>query len=127
MPKTADITINLDEECSQCGAKGVAQNGLCLDCITKRITKGGLMEVKVLIKDIEKLKTATEVKVETDKDGEIVDRRVVTKIQFEAEVHPQELSNVHRLMAGEAPVHCIIGSPQAVMEVVEREGVFAEV
>jgi len=84
------------------------------------------MEVKVEIKNIENLKTSTAVKEEKDKDGEVIDRRLMTKIQFEAEIDATPLSNVHRLLAGEAPVHVVIGSPQAIMEVLEKEPVFAE-
>ncbi len=78
------------------------------------------MEVKVEIKDIEKLKTGTELKEEKDKDGEVVGSRLVTKIQFEAEVDPEALANIHRLLAAEASVHVVIGSPQAIMEL-EKE------
>jgi len=85
------------------------------------------MEVNVEIRNIDKLKTTTEVKEEKDKDGEITDRRLVTKIQFEAEVDPTALYNIHRLLAAEIPVHAIIGSPQAIMKVTEREHAFAEV
>ncbi len=84
------------------------------------------MEVKVEIKGIENLKTSTGVKVEKDKDGEVTDRRVVTKIQFECEVEPIPLSNIHRLLVSEIPVHVVIGSPQAIMEVLEKEHAFAE-
>ena len=83
------------------------------------------MEVKVQIRNIENLKTSTGLKEEKE-DGKVVDRRLVTKIQFECEVQPEALANVHRLMAHEAPVHVIIGSPQAIMEVVELEHAFAE-
>ncbi len=85
------------------------------------------MEVKVEIKGIENLKTSTAVKEEKDKEGEVVERRLITKVQFEAEVSPSDLANVHRLLASDAPVHVVIGSPQAVMEVLEREHAFAEV
>ena len=83
------------------------------------------MEVKVEIKDISNLKTSTGVKEEKDKDGDVIDRKLVTKIQFEAEIDPTALANVHRLLAGEIPVHVVIGSPQAIMEVLEREPAFA--
>ncbi|MBA7590344.1 hypothetical protein ES708_32459 [subsurface metagenome] len=48
------------------------------------------MEIKMHIKDIENLRTSTGVKVEKDKDGEVIDRKLVTKVQFEAEVDPTE-------------------------------------
>jgi len=84
------------------------------------------MEVKVEIKNIENLKTSTGIKEEKDKDGEVIDRKLITKVQFEAEVNPIALSNAHRLLASGSPVHVIIGSPQAVMGVMEREPAFAE-
>jgi hypothetical protein len=37
MDETPIITIDMDRKCSECGRKGAAQNGLCLNCITKRI------------------------------------------------------------------------------------------
>ncbi len=84
------------------------------------------MEVKVEIKDISNLKTSTAVKEEKDKEGNVEDRKLVTKIQFEAEIDPTALANVHRLLASDIPVHAVIGSPQAIMEVMEREPAFAE-
>ena len=58
------------------------------------------MKVKVYIKDIGNLKTSTSAKVEMDKDTrEEIDRRLITKVQFECEVDPTALANVHRLMA----------------------------
>ena len=75
------------------------------------------MEVRVIIRDIENLKTTTGVKLEKDKDGETTERRLVTKFQFEAEVGPSSIANIHRLLEAEAPVHIVIGSPQAIMEV----------
>jgi hypothetical protein len=84
------------------------------------------VEVKVEIKGIENLKTSTGVKEEKDKDGEVIDRKLITRVQFEAEVDPSALANIHRLLAADSPVHVVIGSPQAVMEVMEREPAFAE-
>lgn len=85
------------------------------------------MEVKVHIENVENLTTKTGLKVETDKDGEIVSRELITKVAFECNIKPAALSNVHRLLEAGAPVHMIIGSPQAVMDVVEsEEPVFAE-
>lgn len=74
------------------------------------------MEVKVKIEGIENLKTRTEKIIDKDKEGEVIGSRLVTKVQFEAEIDPEALANVHRLLAAEAPVHIIIGSPQAIME-----------
>ena len=84
------------------------------------------MEVKVVIQGIEKLKTRTEVKEEKDKEGEVTDRKLITQVQFEAEIDPSALANVHRLLAGDCSVHVVIGSPQAIMEVLEQEHAFVE-
>jgi hypothetical protein len=51
MVRQAEIKINLDARCSRCGAKGAAQNGLCLTCtgddIVKKLRKeGNMSEVK---------------------------------------------------------------------------------
>lgn len=85
------------------------------------------MEVKVMVQDIKKLKTATEVQEEKDKEtGEVIDRHLVTKLSFEAEIAPGELANIHHLLAAEFPVCVLIGSSQQVMPLGEKEGVFAE-
>lgn len=62
------------------------------------------MEDKVLIENVENLRTSTGVKV--DENGH---RRLVTKIQFEAEVDSAALANVHQLLASKAKVHVVIG------------------
>lgn len=46
---TLTIVIDQSKACAKCGAKGATQNGLCLDCISKKIkeqTKGGGMTEK---------------------------------------------------------------------------------
>lgn len=83
------------------------------------------MEVKIILRGIENLKTTTGIKEEKDKDGEVVDRKLITKIQFEAEVVPQDLSSVHRLLASDTPVYVCIGSPQAVMELETKQAAVA--
>ena len=123
----AVLEINMDKPCSRCGKKGAAQNGLCLECITDSIVaRGKQMEVKVVIRDIENLKTTTAAKVEKDKDGEITERREMTRVQFDCELGPTALANVVALLATETPVHAVIGSPQAIIDFSQREEAFAE-
>jgi hypothetical protein len=46
---TLTILIDQNKPCAKCGAKGATQNGLCLNCISKKIkeqTKGGSMTEK---------------------------------------------------------------------------------
>ena len=76
------------------------------------------MEVKVLIGNIEKLKTTVALQEEKDKDGEVVNRRLVTKVQFECEVEPENLATIHRLLASETPVFVYMGSRQSLMDMV---------
>ena len=78
-------------------------------------------EVKVIAENIENLKTSTGAKIETDKEGKEIDRRVLTKVQFEAEISASALANIHSLMANKAPVHVLIGSPQTIMKLVETK------
>lgn len=82
------------------------------------------MEVKVEIKGIENLKTSTEMKEEKEK-GEVVGRRLVTKIQFEAELEPGALANIHRFLAAGVRVSAILGSPQSVLELMDKEAALA--
>ncbi len=83
------------------------------------------MEVKVVIKNIENLKTQTGIREEKDQ-GEVISRKLITRISFECDAKPEDMANVLHLIAGEAPVHIIIGSPQALMEVGKKELAFAE-
>ena len=85
------------------------------------------MDATIQIRSIENLKTTSAVKVEKDKDGETIDRRLVTKIQFEAEIDPGALSNIHRLLAEGVPVHVAMGSTQAIMATLNKEHAFVEV
>ncbi len=79
------------------------------------------MEVKIIVQQIDNLKTTTAIKVEKDKDGEVTDRRLVTKVQFEAEIDPAQLAIVHRLLASETIVNVVIGSPQAIMDLDKKK------
>ena len=36
--KIPTIEIDMDKKCSDCGKGGACQNGLCLSCVSKRIT-----------------------------------------------------------------------------------------
>lgn len=38
MEGAASITIDLDKPCQRCGKKGATPGGLCLKCITKKIS-----------------------------------------------------------------------------------------
>ena len=82
------------------------------------------MEAKVNLKSIENLKTSTGLKDEKE-GGEVVDRHLVTKVQFECEAAPADLATIHRLLAADVSVSVVIGSPQLVMDLFEKEGAFA--
>ena len=78
------------------------------------------MEVKVELQGIDNLKTTTAVKVETDKDGDVIDRRLITKVQFECEVPPAGLADVHRLLEAGSLVVVTISSPQSVFDMTSK-------
>jgi len=73
------------------------------------------MEVKVVIRNIENLKTSTGIKEEKE-NGEVVGSRLITKVQFEAEIAPHELADVHRLLANRHSVSVVMGSRQGVLD-----------
>jgi len=111
----ADIRIDLDTKCSRCGAKGAAQNGLCLKCpgddIVNKLSKEGIMakvEAKVQTTKLEARVKLVEERVE----GEVVDRHLMTEVKIEYEGTPAELDKVlYTLRAGHA-VDVTFGSPQ---------------
>lgn len=39
MPRKADITIDMDKKCRRCGKGGSTESGLCLKCVTAKITQ----------------------------------------------------------------------------------------
>lgn len=45
MKNDLTININTDKPCSHCGAKGATDNGLCLECISKKIEERYHMKI----------------------------------------------------------------------------------
>jgi len=114
MAKHAEIKIDLDARCSRCGAKGAAQNGLCLTCagddIVNKIKEERMAKVEVKVQT-----TKLEVKgkiVEDKEKGEVIDRDIVTSVTLEYIGVPGKLDDVlHTLRAGHA-VDVTFSSPQ---------------
>jgi hypothetical protein len=76
--------------------------------------------ITVMLRDIEKLTTATNAtKAEEtkDKDGNLLDRRIITKVSFECEAEADQFADLHRLLVAGCPVYVVIASPQAMMNV----------
>jgi uncharacterized OB-fold protein len=121
-----EININMDGKCSDCGEKGITGSGLCLKCASKRLKEKHSMETKVNVYYIDKFKIGTEVELTKDKDGDIIERKLVTTIRFKSEVPPENLAIIHTLQASDTPVHCVFGSPQAIMDFSNKESAFAE-
>jgi len=69
------------------------------------------MEVGVTMLGVEKLVTSSRVVVE--ESGE---RRVVTKVSFEAEVAPGQIARILNFQKQGKPLDAIISSPQSVMD-----------
>jgi len=119
----ADIRIDLDAKCSRCGAKGAAQNGLCLKCtgddIVNKLSKEESMakiEVKVQISKMEaKVKL-----VEEKQEGEVIDRHLITEVKVEYAGTPAKLEKVlYTLQAGHT-VDVTFGSPQYSLDEAEE-------
>ena len=102
MDKKADITIDLDARCIECGAKGAAQNGLCLPCITKKIKKGGTMGISIELSLIEEL-------VLKAKGGKVI-------IQFETRISPGDFARLMNLQKKGNMMSAVIESPQAQLD-----------
>lgn len=115
MAKHAEIKIDLDARCSRCGAKGAAQNGLCLTCagddIVNKIKEERMAEVNVKVQTT-KLELKSKIVEEKGEGGMVVDRDIVTEVKVEYVGIPGKLDDVlHTLRAGHA-VDVTFSSPQ---------------
>lgn len=111
----ADIRIDLDARCSRCGAKGAAQNGLCLKCsgddIVNKLSKEGIMaEIKAKVQT-SKLEAKVKI-VEERAEGEVVDRHLITEVKIEYEGTPALLDKVLYALRSGQQVDVTFGSPQ---------------
>ncbi|MBA7598383.1 hypothetical protein ES703_05398 [subsurface metagenome] len=78
------------------------------------------MEQKVEIRKIDNIKTQTGLRKIMDK-GEVVETKLITKVTFEAEMDPHEVSQIHRLIQGGHEVNIDVSSPQLIMKGLETE------
>lgn len=78
------------------------------------------MEQKVEIRKIDNIKTQTGLRKIMDK-GEVVETKLITKVTFEAEMDPHEVSQIHRLIQGGHEVNIDVSSPQLIMKGLESE------
>lgn len=114
------ININMDARCSQCGEKGAAPNGLCLKCVTKRITRGGIMsEIKAKV-IVDKLQ-ATVKMVEEKEDGMVVARTLVTQATIQYEGTPAKLERVLWALQAGHTVDVTFTTPQLGLDLPEEE------
>lgn len=115
MVKHGEVKIDLDATCSRCGAKGAAQNGLCLKCVGDNIVnklrkEAPMAEVKVTLQ-IDKMEAKVKI-VEEKEEGAVVDRHLITTVTMEYEGTPAKIDDVlYALRAGHR-VDAIITSPQ---------------
>ena len=120
MPESADITIDLDKRCSQCGAKGATQSGLCLDCISKRISKGGIMsEIRANVR-VDKLEAKVKI-VDEKEDGAVVDRHLVTQATIQYEGTPAKLEKVLWALQAGHTIDVTFSTPQLGLAMPEEE------
>lgn len=78
------------------------------------------MEQKVEIRKIDNIKTQTGLRKIMDK-GEVVETKLVTKVSFEAEMDPHDISQIHRLLKAGHAVNIDVYSPQLIMKGLETE------
>ncbi len=104
----ADISINMDAKCSQCGEKGITESGLCLKCIAQKITEGGLMPgISITLPRIEEI-------VLKAKDGKVT-------IQFETMMAPGDIARLLNLQKSGNAIKATIESPQAQLDLIFNE------
>jgi len=115
----ADINISMDVNCSQCGAKGATQSGVCLDCIRKRIKEGMMPEIKTKVV-IDKLKAAVKI-VEEREGGEVVDHHLVTKVTIQYEGTPAKLEKVLWALRSGHTVDVTFSTPQLGLGMPDKE------
>lgn len=78
------------------------------------------MEQKVEIRKIDNIKTQTGLRKIMDK-GEVVETKLITKVTFEAEMDPHQVSQIHRLIQGGHEVNIDVSSPQLILKGLESE------
>ena len=78
-----------------------------------------MVEQKIEIKDVGEIKTSTAIRKLIVK-GEEVDRQLVTRVQFEGQLDPADIAQIHRLLKSGHDVNVSIWSPQLSMNLVEK-------
>ncbi len=74
---------------------------------------------EIEIPKIDEIKTQTAIKKIMDK-GEVIERRLVTKITFEGELSPESVAQIHRLLHAGVEINVSIWSPQLSMIITEK-------
>ena len=77
-----------------------------------------MAEQKIEITGVGEIKTSTAIRKIMVK-GEEVDRQLVTRVQFEGELEPADIAQIHRLLKAGHNVNVSIWSPQLSMELAE--------
>jgi len=75
-------------------------------------------EQAIEIRGVDEIKTSTVIRKIIVK-GEEVDRQLVTRVQFEGELDPADVAQIHRLLQTGTEVNISIWSPQLSMKLAE--------
>jgi len=75
-------------------------------------------EQAIEIRGVDEIKTSTAIRKIIVK-GEEVDRQLVTRVQFEGEIDPADVAQIHRLLQTGTEVNVSIWSPQLSMKLAE--------
>ena len=73
------------------------------------------MDNAIEIKGVTEVKTATIIR-KVMVQGEEVDRQLVTKVQFEGQLDPSDVADIHRLLKSGHSINMTIWSPQLSMK-----------
>jgi len=125
MARKAEISINLDTKCSRCGAKGAAQNGLCLKCagddiVNKLKREVSMAEVNVKVQT-EKMEVKSKIVEEKGEGGVVVDRHIITEVKVEYEGTPGKLDDILYTLRSGHDVDVTFSSPQLSLGLDESE------
>jgi hypothetical protein len=74
------------------------------------------VKISIKVNAIDKLNTRTKVVEEKDSEGDVVDRKIITSLNFEGSIPPVVMARILNLQRQNAPLYLVVGSDQAFMD-----------
>ena len=102
--KMADARIDVDQDraCRECGQIGATQNGLCMECTTRKVVEEG--------PNVNLLAPAREIKTAVAYDSD--NNQLLVKLSLIAPATSEEIKEIHSLLASGTGLKVTISSPQ---------------